>query len=157
MKITTIVVYGRTGDFLFDSTGLTIWTTTELNVGIIAGSVPCLKPLFKAIMERSGYVSNTKAQTKPNHRSYTLQSSGRNTKGISSQADRGEFPMQTFKTEVGVKVKPRGEFPDDVSEESLLALEGIVKTTQVSVSSDNHSRKSLVGGESSRDISTPWK
>ncbi|KAH6667773.1 hypothetical protein B0J14DRAFT_171900 [Halenospora varia] len=54
VKLSILSSYGRSGDFLYDSTGLTIWTTTELNVGILAGSIPCLKPLLKAILGKHG-------------------------------------------------------------------------------------------------------
>ncbi|KAK7990285.1 integral membrane family protein [Apiospora arundinis] len=45
--------YGKTGDFLWDSTDLTIWVSTECNTGIIAACLPCLKPLFKRILENT--------------------------------------------------------------------------------------------------------
>ncbi|KAK8057055.1 integral membrane family protein [Apiospora saccharicola] len=43
--------YGKTGDFLWDSTDLTIWISAECNTGIIAACLPCLKPLFKRILD----------------------------------------------------------------------------------------------------------
>jgi len=38
--------YGKRGDFLYDSTDLTIWTTVETCFAIVAACIPCLKPLF---------------------------------------------------------------------------------------------------------------
>ncbi|KAF4993912.1 hypothetical protein FGRMN_6159 [Fusarium graminum] len=51
--------YGKVGDWLWDSRNITIWTSIELNVGIIAGSLPCLKPLFRRFLG-SIYGNNSK-------------------------------------------------------------------------------------------------
>lgn len=53
VKIPSLVQYGRVGDFLWDSRDITIWTITECNIGICAGSMPALKPLFKPILGSS--------------------------------------------------------------------------------------------------------
>ena len=49
-KIPSIVNYGKTGDWLWDSRDMCIWTVVECNVGIIAGSIPALRPLFKSVL-----------------------------------------------------------------------------------------------------------
>ena len=77
VKVTFLGAYGQHGDFLWDSADITIWyaaipplkkastkkrttlpnhprphrTTVEINVAIIAASIPCLKPLFKTLLE----------------------------------------------------------------------------------------------------------
>lgn len=156
MKITTIGSYGRTNDFLYDSTGLTIWTTTELNVGIIAACVPCLKPLFKALLHSSGYRSTSK--NKPNTRTYALQGSGKATKDASRAAERGEsYQMQSYKSEIGSNT--RKVYPDNVSEDSLLAFEGtgIVKTMQVDISSNKHQGDNKITGKDNEIVTKPWE
>jgi hypothetical protein len=50
IKIGYIANYGKVGDFLWDSQDITIWTATETNIGIIAGSLPALRPLFKTFL-----------------------------------------------------------------------------------------------------------
>ena len=50
IKTSFLPSYGRTGDWLWDSRNLTIWTAVESNIGIIAGNLPCLKPLFRAVL-----------------------------------------------------------------------------------------------------------
>lgn len=50
VKLTYLPNYGKTGDWLWDSRNLTIWTVVECNVGIIAGNLPCLKPLFRTVL-----------------------------------------------------------------------------------------------------------
>lgn len=50
--------YGRYGDFLWDSTYITIWTTVEICVAIIAASAYALKPLFQAILKDKSVVSS---------------------------------------------------------------------------------------------------
>ena len=50
VKVGYIVNYGKVGDFLWDSRNITIWTSNETNIGIIAGSLPTLRPLFKRFL-----------------------------------------------------------------------------------------------------------
>lgn len=49
-RITYIGTYGKTGDWLWDSQYLTTWSVLELNIGIIAASLPSLRPLFKKFL-----------------------------------------------------------------------------------------------------------
>lgn len=55
IKLLFLSHYGKTGDFLWDSTDLTIWISAECNTGIIAACLPCLKPLFKRILDNTHY------------------------------------------------------------------------------------------------------
>lgn len=50
VKVTYQKDYGKTGDWLWDSRNLTIWTVAECNVGIVAGNLPCLKPIFRTVL-----------------------------------------------------------------------------------------------------------
>lgn len=50
VKTSCIPSYGKTGDWLWDSRDLTIWTVVECNTGIVAGNLPCLKPLFRVVL-----------------------------------------------------------------------------------------------------------
>ncbi|OGE50290.1 hypothetical protein PENARI_c017G04799 [Penicillium arizonense] len=59
VKISILPNYGRNGDFLWDYTNLTIWVVTECNTGIMAGSLPTLKPLFKRVLGTYGSRSKT--------------------------------------------------------------------------------------------------
>jgi hypothetical protein len=59
VKLSYVANYGKLGDWLWDSRNITIWTSIELNVGIIAGSLPCLRPLFRRFLG-STYGKNSK-------------------------------------------------------------------------------------------------
>ncbi|KAI8314782.1 hypothetical protein K4K59_002296 [Colletotrichum sp. SAR11_240] len=50
VKSVYIVNYGKLGDVLWDSRNITIWTVAEMNVGIIAGSLATLRPIFKRFL-----------------------------------------------------------------------------------------------------------
>ncbi|KAJ4263102.1 hypothetical protein NW762_006720 [Fusarium torreyae] len=50
VKLGYVTNYGQLGDWLWDSRNITIWTSVELNVGVIAGSLPCLRPLFRRFL-----------------------------------------------------------------------------------------------------------
>lgn len=62
VKISFLPNYGRTGDWLWDSRDITIWTVLETCVGIIAGNLPCLKPLFPTVLG-STYGRGSKGRT----------------------------------------------------------------------------------------------
>ncbi|POR30971.1 Uncharacterized protein TPAR_08825 [Tolypocladium paradoxum] len=65
IRITYIKDYGKHGDFLFDSSNLTIWTTVEICVAIVAGSMPSLKPIVVAVISglSIGRASTRKRET----------------------------------------------------------------------------------------------
>jgi hypothetical protein len=50
VKLSYVSTYGRSGDWLWDSRNLTIWTVIECNIAIVAGNLPCLKPLFRTVL-----------------------------------------------------------------------------------------------------------
>ncbi|KAG8676122.1 hypothetical protein FPOAC2_02205 [Fusarium poae] len=50
VKVGYVTNYGKVGDWLWDSRNISIWTVVELNVGVIGGSLPCLKPLFRRFL-----------------------------------------------------------------------------------------------------------
>jgi hypothetical protein len=139
IKIIILHSYGRSGDFLYDSAELTIWTTTELNIGTIACSIPCLKPLYKILLEKSGWEPKDSSNDIQSFSSVMQSSDVRNSHVYinDSQIDGGEsgVNMQTFReTEL---MKPARVYVNDVGKESLLRVHGprIVKATQIEVQS----------------------
>ncbi|KAL7765398.1 hypothetical protein ACKLNR_003314 [Fusarium oxysporum f. sp. zingiberi] len=89
-KLGYVTNYGKLGDWLWDSRNITIWTSVELNVGIIAGSLPCLRPLFRSFLG-STYGKNSKKTPTTGNTNYgrgTLRSatmrSGKNWHVLSS-------------------------------------------------------------------------
>ncbi|KAH9809513.1 integral membrane protein [Teratosphaeria destructans] len=50
---------GWNGDFLYSTSGLAIWTTIEVGVGISAGSVATLRPLIRMAFDKLGLGSSS--------------------------------------------------------------------------------------------------
>ncbi|KAH6855354.1 hypothetical protein B0I37DRAFT_302361 [Chaetomium sp. MPI-CAGE-AT-0009] len=50
--------YGKTGDTLMDTVGLTTWSYVEAQLAIIAACIPTLKRLFEQILRRYGLISS---------------------------------------------------------------------------------------------------
>lgn len=50
VRITFLRTYGSNGDWTWDTVDLAEWTVIELNVAIIAGSLPSLRPLVKKFL-----------------------------------------------------------------------------------------------------------
>ncbi|KAF9637830.1 putative integral membrane family protein [Lasiodiplodia theobromae] len=48
MRAVHMGAYGTRGDFLWDSSAITIWYVVETQVGVVAGNLPCAKPLLVA-------------------------------------------------------------------------------------------------------------
>lgn len=144
VKLSFLVNYGKTGDFLWDSANLTIWTVTECNTGIVAACLPCLKPLFKRILEKSSWAyGSNKSDNKTNN--YPLHSCGpRQTHGSLYQYSATTSHVTT--KSLGNKIDGIGK---NSSEESIWPLQSnaITKTMVVTVDrsgSRGHSEK------------TPW-
>ncbi|KAF2030070.1 hypothetical protein EK21DRAFT_66580 [Setomelanomma holmii] len=68
VKLSYIPNYGHSGDWLWDSRNLTIWTITESNVGIVAANLPCLKPIFRTVLG-STYGRGSRKTTNPAYNS----------------------------------------------------------------------------------------
>jgi hypothetical protein len=66
VKASCIPSYGQEGDWLWDSRNLTIWTVVECNTGIVAGNLPCLKPLFRVVLG-STYGRGSRKTTGPQY------------------------------------------------------------------------------------------
>ncbi|KAH6672791.1 hypothetical protein F5X68DRAFT_264751 [Plectosphaerella plurivora] len=130
--------YGKHGDFLYDSSDLTIWTTVEICTAILAACIPCLKPLFRNLLAGS---SAERYGSNPKYKSSGYQRSG---SGKRSQHARGEIGN------IELHGRPRhsaaghgGDLSRTGSEESIInpkgyTVDGITKTTQVSVTLDHY-------------------
>lgn len=46
MRAVHLGAYGTRGDFLWDSRDITVWYVVETQVGVVAGNLPCVKPLL---------------------------------------------------------------------------------------------------------------
>ncbi|KAB2578440.1 hypothetical protein DBV05_g3019 [Lasiodiplodia theobromae] len=58
MRAVHMGAYGTRGDFLWDSSAITIWYVVETQVGVVAGNLPCAKPLLVAARCWKGSSSN---------------------------------------------------------------------------------------------------
>ncbi|KAF7173842.1 hypothetical protein CNMCM6106_007944 [Aspergillus hiratsukae] len=162
VKLSILPNYGSTGDFLWDYTDLTIWIVVECNIGIIAGSLPCLKPLFKAALgsygsqgsqsrSRSYYSRGNRYKLRSISRSRHNQShtqskpqtltSGNFDINVQAQS-KGAVKYQTYQTTT-TATYPVGEGRNS-SEELILPTtgEGIVCVTEVTVSHSQESKHS---------------
>lgn len=70
VKLGYVTNYGKLGDWLWDSQNITIWTCVELNVGIIAGSLPCLRPIFRRFLGSTYGKSSRKTPTTGGNTNY---------------------------------------------------------------------------------------
>lgn len=97
VKLSYIPTYGRSGDWLWDSRNLTIWTVIESNIGIVAGNLPCLKPIFRTVLGSTYGRGSRKTSQKYGSRPY-----GPGTNHRSSRSAPKQFaPLHSNKTQDG--------------------------------------------------------
>ncbi|KAB8231513.1 integral membrane family protein [Aspergillus alliaceus] len=157
VKLSVLPNYGRTGDFLWDYSTLTIWVVVESNMGIIAGSLPTLKPLFKQVLGSYGSRSKTRPYTYGS-KQYRLRSLSRSRQGQSQTLHSGprsrmeaeadqKLPSHHFATTTTSTTTTTYPGPDssNSSEEHILSPhdpEGIMCTREVMVSHTSEARNS---------------
>lgn len=66
--------YGTTTDALWETRNITIWNVAEWNMGIVAGSLPYLRPLFSRLTVSTIRQSATPGDTTAYHKGYKKQS-----------------------------------------------------------------------------------
>ncbi|KAF4161784.1 hypothetical protein CNMCM6936_003083 [Aspergillus lentulus] len=159
VKLSILPNYGRTGDFLWDYTDLTIWVVVECNTGIIAGSLPTLKPLFKQVLgsygsqgshSHSHYHSHSRSRSRTRNYSrgtrHKLRSLSRQHKSKAQTLGSGNSDVEAKTQRIGEltyqsgyettsHTYPSGEGRNS-SDERILPSgeEGIVCVTEVRVS-----------------------
>ncbi|KAF9871093.1 6-phosphogluconate dehydrogenase [Colletotrichum karsti] len=141
VKISFLPNYGKHGDFLFDSSDITIWTTVEICTAIVAASIPCLKPLFKAILAGS----SAKYASKYNNNTHGyIRNEGTNRSGVPGN---GSGNIEMFSRSRHTTAINSGFRSKMDSEESIVGpqgsaqSDGITKTMQVSVYVDEGQQK----------------
>jgi hypothetical protein len=77
-----------------------IWSAVEINLGILAATMPCLKPLFKKILEKSLASTSRSHLSGGNHQHEeeppdAKASSAHNPTNVSSERLLFEAPLQT--------------------------------------------------------------
>ncbi|KAI8163910.1 hypothetical protein K4K49_001664 [Colletotrichum sp. SAR 10_70] len=143
IKISFLPNYGKHGDFLFDSSDITIWTTVEICTAIIAASIPCLKPLFRAILAGS----SAKCTSKYNNHDGYVRNNGTNRTGATGDP-QGNIEMFSRSRRNTTAVRSGFNRSKMDSEESIVGTQrsvppdGITKTTHVSVSVDDGQQRS---------------
>ncbi|KAK4158659.1 hypothetical protein QBC43DRAFT_223803 [Cladorrhinum sp. PSN259] len=150
-KIPSIVDYGKTGDWLWDSRDICIWTVVEANVGILAGSIPALRPLFKNVIGSSFKSKGTTGSGYKRHNDSTALRSVRGTrrdvfKSVSDEtsSERGFNEANNYEmgnrdhdakgATVNVFATVDGLSSDEsIDRTNAHAAKGITKTTTTSV------------------------
>ncbi|KAF2270940.1 hypothetical protein CC78DRAFT_610986 [Lojkania enalia] len=163
VKISYLPNYGKTGDWLWDSRNITIWTVVECCIGIVAGNLPCMKPLFRTVLGSTyGRGSRNRGTPKYLSRPYgagTGHGGSKNYNSLASHSMKGG-PYRSEESHMMTKIaakdrsvsrsssrddSPRKNSAESVAwlnDQSLAKLGGITKTTDVNVFHEHHSARS---------------
>lgn len=150
VKTSYLPSYGKKGDWLWDSRNITIWTVIESNTGIVAGNLPCMKPLFHRVL---GSIYGSGSRSQPSHVKYYGRGTDHSVNDYNSLGSRkteeGYGPGPNFSgdethmmTRISAQQKSAVSLGNDnesnMSDESVSRLEGstmgITKTTTTKVS-----------------------
>ncbi|KAK7432545.1 hypothetical protein QQZ08_000752 [Neonectria magnoliae] len=139
VKLGYVTKYGELGDWLWDSQNITIWTCVELNVGIIAGSLPCLRPIFRRFLG-STYGKGSKKTPTTGNTNYgrgTLRSGsnwhtlGSGRRGADDQAD--ETSSQTAINTDEYELQNRIASPSGIINKTTVLTETEAKSSDESL------------------------
>jgi hypothetical protein len=141
IKVSYLRNYGKTNDLLWDSRNITIWTAAELNIAIVAASLPCLKPIFKKFLDDKYGVGSYEMSRKQNsgmRHQYFPSKFGRQSNGNTSESQTDlkhgdcQYLAHIDSTNlIEISSDVRSEPRDDVS--STVPDMGIVATTSTIV------------------------
>ncbi|KAL8404697.1 hypothetical protein RB594_009528 [Gaeumannomyces avenae] len=114
LKTVFVTKWGLKGDYMWDSTDITIWYSVEISVAIIAGSIPCLKPLFKRILAstaRYGY-SGSKGATPAGAGAGYVRNRGKPSPGAGGRSTLSGSRPEGKARAAGRKADPYGDDDD---------------------------------------------
>jgi hypothetical protein len=129
VKVSYLPNYGKTGDWLWDSRNITMWTVIECNIGIIAGNLPCLKPLFRTVLGSTyGRGSRQRSNSKPISRPYGPGSGHRsapkdtyNSLGSGKSNGRPLSPYAAYEEHILTKMEARKTSADKSRSNSMIS------------------------------------
>jgi hypothetical protein len=138
IKISKTSQLGKTQDITWEFTDLSIWNVAELNVGIIVGSIPPMRPLLSLIYRNTSDAVGL-SSTSRNKRNGTAGTAAPSRSNYLMQKDSRAFELDNRSyLESGImKHVSRTKGEKGTSEESILIPQGrsIVQTREVEVSS----------------------
>lgn len=123
IKISKTNQLGKTNDITWEFTDLSLWNMVELNVGIIVGSIPPMRPLLSRIYHRTtdtlGFSSERRTGTSatPSRSNYFMQKNPKpfelnNLENVESGVSRtmgegGESKESILKSQDRISIKTR--------------------------------------------------
>jgi len=133
IKITFSARLGETRDLTWAFTNLSVWNIVELNVGIICGSIPCLRPLFKTMYDKaSSAVRSSAGHTTGgwNGIGSAPAITGMRSKYGNLTGHQGTFDMPSYPRQTTKAIDDKGN-----STENILSPNesSIVRTTEVEI------------------------
>ncbi|KUI53596.1 hypothetical protein VP1G_01006 [Cytospora mali] len=125
----------RDPEFLYATTDIAIWSTVEAGLAVTAGSLACVRPLFKVIMQRLGWQSEAYF-----HPSIPLRGGpeGRNTTNVTIGGSKrtrrtDDFNMSLFSRTGDTEDSGDAHSVGTASTTKLVTAGGIVKTSAFTV------------------------
>lgn len=128
VKIPYLVNYGKTGDWLWDSREISIWTIAECNTGIVAANMPAMRPLFKRLLGGTSFGRSGASQPTPGYASGSQYHHGK------SKTSPGDTRMSTKRD----KTKTVDDGLDEAS--SVRAFNAASSASSYELGDRSHSR-----------------
>lgn len=134
---------GSKGEWLWYTTELAVWSTVEVGIGIVAASMPTLRPILQPMLERLGIEVSKGERSAP----YSHKINGSSSRSGQTSRKRG-FSNSGFNTEDLNLISRNGDMNGTVTamagglEDDLHALRsesnaGVYKSVQVSFTEES--------------------
>lgn len=148
VRLRYLTLYDDQSEFMFSTGAIGLWSIVEEGIGIIAGSMPALRPLLSLpIFGRSSVHSNSHQPSTTNSRLTP------NPRDQLNEHDRSILKMNTYRTHVPTesaphRSKPRMSSDDDGdSQKNILKVTRWTITAESSTTVDDWSRQQALGWE----------
>ncbi|KAI0003502.1 hypothetical protein F4779DRAFT_98154 [Xylariaceae sp. FL0662B] len=132
VRLRYLTLYDDASEFMYSTGSIGLWSILEEGIGIIAGSMPALRPLLRLRMLGGGGLSNSDRK-EPSTDAFDVAPS-REHRSLKEQRT-GDVKMNTFSS----TTKPEAGYKKDNGDSDGDSQKHILKETQVTVTADETS------------------
>lgn len=135
VRLGYLTLYNNPEEFMYSTGAIGLWSIVEEGIGIIAGSMPALRPLLNLPVFRSTYASNTGSNGISSRMNPPHISGNKHTR-IVSENQKSSLELNDFRSGMTTRVgfgngdKARQSIDDGDSQKYILKQTRVVMTTE---------------------------
>ncbi|KAF5716276.1 integral membrane protein [Fusarium mundagurra] len=135
VRLGYLTLYNNPEEFMYSTGAIGLWSIVEEGIGIIAGSMPALRPLLNLPVFRSTYASNTGSNGISSRMNPSHVSGNKHTRIVSNN-QKSSLELNDFRSGMTTRVgfgndnKARQSIDDGDSQKYILKQTRVVMTTE---------------------------